>query len=147
MGILQKNMGMDAGQLLSLPEMVLKVISQADWRGLEHLESDERLAVMDLLFSAAGHALMAVFCEKLSKTFHNGGLQHVVVAPQHIAEEVRFIRKILVKAAPWDLRHLDDPVDGYLPVGAAGEFHDSCVGLSNRNNSPAARRTAKNCRL
>lgn len=66
MGILQKNMGMDAGQLLSLPEMVLKVINQADWRGLEHLEADERLAVMDLLFSAAGHALMAVFCEKLS---------------------------------------------------------------------------------
>ena len=66
MGILQKNMGMDAGQLLSLPEMVLKVIGQADWRGLEHLEADERLAVMDLLFSAAGHALMAVFCEKLS---------------------------------------------------------------------------------
>ena len=94
MGILQKNMGMDAGQLLSLPEMVLKVISQADWRGLEHLESD------------------------------NGGLQHVVVAPQHIAEEVRFIRKILVKAAPRDFRPLDDPVDGYLPVGAAGEFHD-----------------------
>ena len=66
MSILQKNMGMDAGQLLSLPEMVLKVINQADWRGLEHLEADERLAVMDLLFSAAGHALMAVFCEKLS---------------------------------------------------------------------------------
>ena len=66
MGILQKNMGMDAGQLLSLPEMVLKVINQADWRGLEHREADERLAVMDLLFSAAGHALMAVFCEKLS---------------------------------------------------------------------------------
>ena len=40
--------------------------NQADWRGLEHLEADERLAVMDLLFSAAGHALMAVFCEKLS---------------------------------------------------------------------------------
>ena len=66
MGVLQKNMGMDAGQLLSLPEMVLKVIGQADWRGLEHLESDERLAVMDLLFSAVGCALMAVFCEKLS---------------------------------------------------------------------------------
>ena len=66
MGVLQKNMGMDAGQLLSLPEMVLKVIGQADWQGLEHLESDERLAVMDLLFSAAGQALMHVFCKKLS---------------------------------------------------------------------------------
>ena len=66
MGILQKNMGMDAGQLLSLPEIVRQVIDRADWRGLEHLGGDGRLAVMDLLFSAAGHALMAVFCEKLS---------------------------------------------------------------------------------
>ncbi len=66
MGVLQKNMGMDAGQLLSLPEIVLKVIERADWRGLEHLEGDERLAVMDLLFSAAGQALMHVFCKKLS---------------------------------------------------------------------------------
>lgn len=66
MGILQKNMGMDAGQLLSLPEIVMQVIDRADWRGLEHLTGDERLAVMDLLFTAAGHALMPVFCEKLS---------------------------------------------------------------------------------
>ena len=66
MGILQKNMGMDAGQLLSLPEIVLKVMDRADWSGLEHLEGDERLALMDLLFTAAGHALMPVFCEKLS---------------------------------------------------------------------------------
>ena len=66
MGILQKNMGMDAGQLLSLPDIVMKVIAQADWSGLEHLEGDERLALMDLLFTAAGHALMPVFCEKLS---------------------------------------------------------------------------------
>lgn len=66
MGILQKNMGMDAGQLLSLPDIVRKVVDKADWRGLEHLENDQRLAVMDLLFTAAGHALMPVFCEKLS---------------------------------------------------------------------------------
>lgn len=66
MGILQKNMGMDAGQLLSLPEIVLKVMDRADWSGLEHLEGDERLALMDLLFTSAGHALMSVFCEKLS---------------------------------------------------------------------------------
>lgn len=66
MGILQKNMGMDAGQLLSLPEIVLKVMDRADWRGLEHLTGDERLGLLDLLFSAVGHALMPVFCEKLS---------------------------------------------------------------------------------
>ena len=66
MGILQKNMGMDAGQLLSLPEIVLKVMDQADWRGLEHLGDGQRLALMDLLFTATAHALMLVFCEKLS---------------------------------------------------------------------------------
>lgn len=66
MGILQKNMGMDAGQLLSLPEIVCKVMDKADWRGLEHLTGDERLAVMDLLFTSTGRALMPVFCEKLS---------------------------------------------------------------------------------
>ena len=65
--ILQKNMGMDAGQLLSLPEIVLKVMERADWRGLEHLERDERRALMDLLFSATGQSLMLVFCEKLSR--------------------------------------------------------------------------------
>lgn len=67
MGILQKNMGMDAGQLLSLPDIVMKVIDRADWRGLEHLEGDGRLALMDLLFTAVGHALMPVFCKKLSE--------------------------------------------------------------------------------
>lgn len=66
MGILQKNMGMDARQLLSLPDIVCRVIDKADWRELEHLTGDERLAVMDLLFTAAGHALMPVLCEKLS---------------------------------------------------------------------------------
>lgn len=66
MGILQNNMGMDAGQLLSLPDIVMKVIGRADWSGLEHLEGDGRLALMDLLFTAVGHALMPVFCEKLS---------------------------------------------------------------------------------
>lgn len=66
MGILQKNIGMDARQLLSLPEIVMKVMDQADWRGLEHLTEEERLGLMDLLFSTTGHALMPVFCEKLS---------------------------------------------------------------------------------
>lgn len=65
-GILQKNMGMDAGQLLSLPELVTEVMDRADWRGLEHLERDERLALMDLLLTSAGQALMAVLCGKLS---------------------------------------------------------------------------------
>lgn len=66
MSILQKNMGMDAGQLLSLPEIILKVMDRVDWQGLEHLVEDERLALMDLLFSITGHALMSAFCKKLS---------------------------------------------------------------------------------
>lgn len=68
LNILQKNLGMDAGQLLSLPDMIRTVMERADWRGMEHLEQEERLALMDLLFSSAGHALMAVFCEKLNET-------------------------------------------------------------------------------
>lgn len=66
MGILQKNRGMGGGQLLSLPDLVLRVMDRADWRGLEHLKEEERLALMDLLFSVTGQALMSVFCEKFS---------------------------------------------------------------------------------
>lgn len=65
-GILQKNMGIGVGELLSLPDIVMRVIERADWRGLEHLTGDERLALMDLLFTSTGHALMPVFCERLS---------------------------------------------------------------------------------
>lgn len=68
LGILRQNAGMDAGQLLSLPDMIRMVMERADWRGLEHLEQEEQLALMDLLFSSAGHALMSVFCERLSET-------------------------------------------------------------------------------
>lgn len=64
-GILQKNMGLDVGQLLSLPDIVMEVMDRADWRGLEHLTGDERLALMDLLFVSAGRALIDVFCKKL----------------------------------------------------------------------------------
>ena len=65
LGILRQNMGMDAGQLLSLPEMVELVLAGADWSGLALEEPDERLALLDLLLSAAGQALMAACCGKL----------------------------------------------------------------------------------
>ena len=66
LGILRQNMGMDAGQLLSLPEMVVLVLEEADWSGLTLDGQEERLALLDLLLSAAGQALMAACCGKLT---------------------------------------------------------------------------------
>ena len=66
LGILRQNMGMDAGQLLSLPEMVVLVLEEADWSGLALDGQEERLALLDLLLSAAGQALMAACCGKLT---------------------------------------------------------------------------------
>lgn len=65
LGILRQNAGMDAEQLLSLPEMVRLTVRQADWRGLDLAEEDERMALLDLLLSSAGQALMAAVCGKL----------------------------------------------------------------------------------
>ena len=62
--ILQQNIGMDAGQLLALPDMMLLVLERADWEGLSLESREERLALLDLLLSAAGQALMAACCGK-----------------------------------------------------------------------------------
>lgn len=64
LSILRQNIGMDAGQLLALPDMMRLVLEQADWGGLELEGQEERLALLDLLLSAAGQALMAVCCGK-----------------------------------------------------------------------------------
>ena len=66
LSILRQNLGMDVGQLLSLPELMRLGLERADWSGLELADGEERLALLDLLFSSAGQSLMAVFCEKLS---------------------------------------------------------------------------------
>ena len=62
LGILRQNVGMDAGQLLALPDMVLLALEQADWSGLTPESREERLALLGLLLSCAGQALMAVCC-------------------------------------------------------------------------------------
>ncbi|MCI8714974.1 MAG: TetR/AcrR family transcriptional regulator [Oscillospiraceae bacterium] len=65
LGILRQNVGMDAGQLLSLSDMMALVLTAADWSGLALDGVDERMALLDLLISAAGQALMAACCGKL----------------------------------------------------------------------------------
>lgn len=62
LGILRQNAGMDAGQLLALPDMVLLVLERADWSGLTPESREERLALLGMLLSCAGQALMAVCC-------------------------------------------------------------------------------------
>lgn len=64
LGILRQNVGMDAGQLLALPGLIEVAMERTDWRGLRLETPEERLALMDLLFSTAGQALMAVCCGK-----------------------------------------------------------------------------------
>ena len=43
LGILRQNVGMDAGQLLALPDMVLLVLEQADWSGLTPESREEQI--------------------------------------------------------------------------------------------------------
>lgn len=62
LGILRQNAGMDAGQLLALPDMMLLVLERADWSGLTPESREERLALLGMLLSCAGQALMAVCC-------------------------------------------------------------------------------------
>ena len=64
LSILRQNIGMDAGQLLALPDIMRLVLEQADWSGLELEGRDDRLTLLDLLLSSAGQALMAVCCGK-----------------------------------------------------------------------------------
>lgn len=64
LSILRQNIGMDAGQLLALPDMMLLVLEQADWGGLNLKDREEQLALLELLFSSAGQSLMTVFCGK-----------------------------------------------------------------------------------
>lgn len=62
LSILRQNIGMDAGQLLALPDIMRLVLEEADWSGLNLEGREDRLALLDLLLSSAGQALMAVCC-------------------------------------------------------------------------------------
>ena len=64
LSILRQNIGMDAGQLLALPDVMRLVLEEADWSGLGLGGQEERLALLDLLLSSAGQSLMAVCCGK-----------------------------------------------------------------------------------
>ena len=64
LSILRQNLGLDVGQLLSLPELMQLGLERADWSELELTDGEERLALLDLLFSAAGQSLMGVCCGK-----------------------------------------------------------------------------------
>lgn len=64
LSILRQNLGMDVGQLLSLPELMRLGLERADWSELELADGEERLALLDLLFSTAGQSLMGVCCGK-----------------------------------------------------------------------------------
>lgn len=66
LSILRQNLGLDAGQLLALPELMRLGLERADWSGLDLADGEERLALLDLLFSAAGQALMAACCGKVT---------------------------------------------------------------------------------
>lgn len=66
LNILRQNAGMDAGQLLHLPDLIRLAIARVDWSGLALTEQDERAALLDLLLSSAGQSLMAAVCGKLS---------------------------------------------------------------------------------
>lgn len=62
LGILRQNIGMDAGQLLALPDIAALVLEKADWSGLRLEGQEERLALLDMLLSSSGKALMAACC-------------------------------------------------------------------------------------
>lgn len=62
LSILRQNIGMDAGQLLALPDIMRLVRERAGWSGLRLEGTEEQLALLDLLLSSAGQALMAVCC-------------------------------------------------------------------------------------
>lgn len=64
LGILRQNLGMDAGQLLDLPDIMRQVRHRADWTGLNVEGQEEQLALLDLLLSSTGQSLMAVCCGK-----------------------------------------------------------------------------------
>lgn len=64
LGILRQNLGMDGGQLLSLPDIMFLILDRADWSGLDLRDREERLALLDLLVSSTGQSLMSVCCGK-----------------------------------------------------------------------------------
>ena len=61
--ILRRNAGM--GRTTMLPDAMQAVLEQADWSGLSVESLEERLCLLELLFSSVRRSLMEVFCGKL----------------------------------------------------------------------------------
>lgn len=66
LNILRQNIGMSTDRLLSLTQVTRLVLEKADWSGLDVRGEAEQRALLELLFTAAGQSLMAVFCGILS---------------------------------------------------------------------------------
>lgn len=64
--IVRQNAGMDASQLWDFMGIVQKALVQADFSRLNVSGQEEKIALLDLLFSSTGQALMAASCGKLS---------------------------------------------------------------------------------
>lgn len=62
--ILRRNAGM--GRTTMLPDAMQAVLEQADWSGLSVESLEERLCLLELLFSSVRRSLMEVFCGKLT---------------------------------------------------------------------------------
>lgn len=78
LGVLRQNAGMDAGQLLALPDVMRLVLERAEWGALELRDREELLALLDLLLSSTGQSLMAACCGKLTAQQSRNRLAHKV---------------------------------------------------------------------
>lgn len=61
--ILRRNADME--QTAMMPDAMQAVLEQADWSGLRVESPEERLCLLELLFSSVRRSLMEVFCGKL----------------------------------------------------------------------------------
>ena len=65
-GILRRNAGMEPGRAMALSDTIQIVLEWADWSGLSTESLEERLCLLELLFSSVRRTLMGVFCGKLT---------------------------------------------------------------------------------
>ncbi len=64
--IVRQNVNMDAGQLWDFPGVAQAVLARADTGRLRITGREEQLALLELLLSSTGQALMAASCGKLT---------------------------------------------------------------------------------
>lgn len=76
--ILRQNAGLDVGQMWDFPRMAQRAIELADLRSLAVDSREELLALVDLLISSTGQAVVAVYCGKLTEQESRRRLTHKV---------------------------------------------------------------------